>query len=300
MDAAGVGLVRASVTDGRNGDDEAGTFEFVAGFAERGVDGGDVHAVDGADDVPVVGAEAGGDVLGERDVGIALDGDVVVVVEVDDLAEPKRAGEGGRLGGDALHEVAVGDDAVDAVVDDLVSGPVVVLCKEFLRDGHADAVGEPLAERAGGHLGAGGKAKLGVARGLALPLPELPDVVERELVAGEVEQRVQEHRGVAGGQHESVAVGPEGVGGVVLEEPVPQRIGHRGGAHRGAGMAAVRLLDRVDRKEADRIDGEVVDGGGGSLGRHAASLSGSAGFYRSRQSKCADGRLGKTGRSRGL
>ena len=59
-------------------------------------------------DVPAVALEPLGDVLpGEGEVGLAVDGDAVVVVEVDEPPELVVAGEAGRLGRDALHEVAV-------------------------------------------------------------------------------------------------------------------------------------------------------------------------------------------------
>ena len=54
----------------------------------------------------------------ERDRGRAVDRDPVVVVEVDELAEPELAGDRRGLVRDALHQVAVGADRVDAVVDD--------------------------------------------------------------------------------------------------------------------------------------------------------------------------------------
>ena len=60
----------------------------------------------------------------QGDVGGAGQGDVVLVVEVDQLAETEVAGERGGLHGDAFHHVAVGDDAVGVVVDDLVAGAV--------------------------------------------------------------------------------------------------------------------------------------------------------------------------------
>ena len=80
--------------------------------------------------------------------------------------------------------------------------------------------------------------------------------------AGQVEQRVEQHRGVAGGEHEAVAVRPDRVGGVEAQEALPERVGDRRQRHRRPGMAGVRLLDRVDRQRADRVDAELVDLGG--------------------------------------
>ena len=76
---------------------------------------------------------------------------------------------------------------------------------------------------------------------------------------GEVEQRVEQHRGVPGREHEAVAVGPDRVGGVEAQEALPERVGDRRQRHRRPGMARVGLLDRVDRQRADRVDAELVD-----------------------------------------
>ncbi len=76
---------------------------------------------------------------------------------------------------------------------------------------------------------------------------------------------------MAGAQDEAVAVRPVRVGRGVAEEPRPERVGHRRGAHRGAGMAGVRLLDAVDREGPDRVDRELVEGLRGGRHRRACS-----------------------------
>jgi hypothetical protein len=145
--------------------------------------------------------------LNERLAG-AGEGDVVLVVEGDQLAEPEVAGQRGRLHRDALHQVAVGAEDVGSVVDDRVVGPVVAGGEVGLGEGEPDGVGEPLAERAGGDLDAGGVAALGVAGRLRAQLAEGLDLLDRQVVAGQVEQRVEQRRAVAGGEDEPVAVGP--------------------------------------------------------------------------------------------
>ena len=84
--------------------------------------------------------------------------------------------------------------------------PVVAIGEEALRDRHADAVREPLAERAGGRLDPRRVTALRMAGRPRAPLPELLQVVEREVVAGEVQRRVLEDAGVPGGEDEAVAV----------------------------------------------------------------------------------------------
>ena len=94
---------------------------------------------------------------------------------------------------------------------------------------------------------------LGVARRLAVQLAEVAQLAHRQVVAAQVQQRVQQHRGMAVGQHEAVAVGPVRVARVVLQVPVPQRDGDLGHAHRRAGVARIGLLHGVHRQGADGI-----------------------------------------------
>ena len=65
------------------------------------------------------------------------------------------AGQGGGLGADALHQVAVADEGVRVVVDDRVPGRLKVAARKRLGDGHAHSVGEALAQRTGGDLDPG-------------------------------------------------------------------------------------------------------------------------------------------------
>ena len=82
-------------------------------------------------------------------------------------------------------------------------------------------VAEALAERAGGGLDAGGQCRARGGRASRLPhWRKRLQLVERQVVAGEVQQRVEQHRAVAGREHEAVAVGPRRIGGVVTRKRV--------------------------------------------------------------------------------
>ena len=82
------------------------------------------------------------------------------------------------------------------------------------------------------------------------------DIVEREIVAGQVEQGVEQHRAVPARENEAVPIGPEGIARVVLEEVVPQHVRHRRRPQRHSRMTGVRLLDGVDRERANGVDRE--------------------------------------------
>ena len=107
----------------------------------------------------------------------------------------------------------------------VVAGAVEFGRQQSFRERHADRIGQALAERAGGGFHARRHADLGMARRLRVQLAKAPQLLHRQLVAGQMQQRVQQHRAVAVGQHEAVAVGPVRVGRVVAEVARPQ--GHR-------------------------------------------------------------------------
>ncbi len=127
-----------------------------------------------------------------------------------------------------------------------------------------------MAEGSGGGFDAGGEAVFGVAGGDAAPLAENFEVVHGHGVAGEVEQTVEEHGGVAVGEDEAVAVGPGGVGGVEFEVVLEEGVGHRRAAHWSAGVARVGFLDRIHREGAEGVDGQC--GQGRRWGRHGEAL----------------------------
>ncbi len=191
--------------------DQGRTLSLGPGCGQRGVDRGQVVAVAQAEHVPPVGLEPASHILAEGEGGGPVDGDVVVVVDHRQLAEAEVAGQGRRLAGDALHQVAVAREHPGPVVDQLVARPVEPLREEPLRHGHPDGITEPLSQRAGRGLDAGRVPALGVSGRFRAPLPEGLQLLEREVVSGEVEQRVEQHRRVAAREDEPVAVGPAGL-----------------------------------------------------------------------------------------
>ena len=84
-------------------------------------------------------------------------------------------------------------------------------------------------------------------------------VVERQVVAGQVEEAVEEHPRVPGGKDEAVTVGPVGVAGIVAEEARPEDVGHWLGIHRHPRVTGVSLLDRVHAQGAAGVDAEIIE-----------------------------------------
>ncbi len=196
------------------------------------------------------------DIFAEGDVGVVLDGDLVVVVDQDEVAELLVSGDRGRLAGHALLHVPVGRDAVDEVVEGALPGRRVRVEQAALPAGghrHADRVADSLTERAGRGLHPHRVPALGVARRQRAPRPQRLQVVQLQSVARQVELDVEGQAGVARREHEAVPADPVRVGRVVPQHPLEQRVDGRGQAHGGAGMAVADLLHRVHRQHPDQV-----------------------------------------------
>ena len=89
--------------------------------------------------------------------------------------------------------------------------------------------------------------------------------MRHRLVAEQMQQRIDQHRAVAGREHEAVAVGPGRIGRIEFQELREQHGRDVGRAHRQAGMAGFRLLDRVHGERADRVGHAVVLGAAGAI-----------------------------------
>ena len=247
-------LVRRAKTDDGPGGDE-GRLIGLVGSLDGSCDFVRVVTVD-FDGVPVGRLQAG-DLVGRvRQRYGAVDGDLVVVPEDDQLVELQVARQRNRFLADAFHQAAVTGQNVGVMVLQVGTELVAQLA---LGNRHADGVRDALAERAGRRFDAGCVAVFRMAGRLGADLAELLDVLDGHvLIAREVEQRVEQHGAVACGEDEAVAVGPERLLGVEFQVSREQHRGDVGSTHRQSGMARIGLLDGIHGKEADRIGHPVV------------------------------------------
>ena len=155
--------------------------------------------------------------------------------------------------GDAFHHAAVAEEHVGVVVDNLVTFTVELRSQHLLGDRHAHGIGNALPQRAGGGFNARGVAVFRVARRFAVQLTEVLDVVNADVVASQVQQRVDQHRAVTVGQHEAVAVGEIRVGRVVLQVVAPQHFGDIRHTHGRTGVAAVGFLHGIHAEGTNGI-----------------------------------------------
>ena len=125
------------------------------GRLEGVLEAGQVVGVRDAHDVPAVGDEARGNILGESPVGVALNGDLVVVPDPDEVVELEVSGEGGGLGGNTILHAAVAAEGVGVEVEELLSGLVVGGAEPPAGNGHVHRDGEAVPEGPRGGLDPG-------------------------------------------------------------------------------------------------------------------------------------------------
>ncbi len=237
MSRRGVLLVGRPVTDDAVDNDQGRTIVASLKSFKRFGELVPIVCVAHMQNVPVVAFEAGCDILAESKLRVSLNRDGVVVVDPTQIRETEMAGEGSCFARHAFHHVAVAADDVDGIVEQREVGPVVACGEPARRDRHADAVSATLAQRSGRGFDAGGQAVLGMAWRDAADLAEALNVVEsdrrlfgdsnfirnsiRATHARKVQQAVKQQGGVAGREHEAIAIGPKGIGRIVAEEVLP-------------------------------------------------------------------------------
>ena len=237
-------LVRRTETDGGLAADQRWLVAFACGF-DRGLDFFRVVTVNVTDHLPVVGFETLWRVVGKPAFNFAIDGDAVVIVEGDQFAQAQGAGQRANFVGNAFHHAAITQEHVGVVIDNVMARTVELRAHDFFGQGKAHSVGQALTQRASGGFNARRVAQLRVARGAAVQLAEVFQVVDRQVIAGQVQQRVDQHRTVAVGQHEAVTVSERRIARVVLQIIAPQYFGDIRHTHRGTWMTAVGFLHGI-------------------------------------------------------
>ena len=176
----GVLAVGRAVADVAIDDDQLGAILHVERVGIGVCEGYQIVGVADVLDIPTIGCEPCGHIFVVGEIGVALDGDVVVVVDPAQVRKFQMPGDRRGFRGNSFHHVAVAANRPDVVVEQLESRTIEMLRQPALGDRHADAVGDALTERAGGGLNARGQAVFGMPGRLAAQLPEILDLVERE------------------------------------------------------------------------------------------------------------------------
>ena len=152
---------------------------------ERGVERFKIVAVDGMHVIPI-GSKAFPGVFALRHLGHRIEGDVVRIVNQDQIVQFLMPAKRGGFGGNTFLQATVSGQTDDLVIKYGVLFGVESGLGHLRRNGHSDGVSYALSQRTGGRLYARGIAKFRVARSFAMELPEVFDVLERNVVSGKM------------------------------------------------------------------------------------------------------------------
>ena len=202
-------------------ENQRGTFPLGLRHSQRAVNRCKIVSILHGLRVPAIRFETQGTIFREGDVSRGGKRDVVVVIKAEQLAKPQMTRERRGLGRDAFHQIAVADQHIRVMIDDLMSRSVVVCGEISFRDGDADAIGESLTERTGRRLDSRRQSALRMSRRLAAPLAKLFDLLQGQIVAREMQQAVKQHRAMSGRQNKPVAIKPMRIGRIMPEKTRP-------------------------------------------------------------------------------
>ncbi len=99
-------------------------------------------------------------------------------------------GEGRHFVGDSLHQIPVTGHEIRAVANDVVVRSIEDSCQVSFGNRQSHRIAEPLAQGTGRGFDPSGDPKLGMTRRLALPLPEIDEFLQGQVIAREMEQAV--------------------------------------------------------------------------------------------------------------
>ena len=137
-----------------------------------------------------------------------------------------------RLRRNAVHQVTITNDGIGVLVDDVEFFPVNTRGQVRFRQCNAHAHTEALTERPCSGLNTAIHIVFRMAGSFAVPLSKALQFAHRHIVAGEVQQGVQQCGPVTGGEDEAIAVEPTRILGIVAKKPVPEYVGHGCGTQR--------------------------------------------------------------------
>src|SRR6516164_10258822 len=108
------------------------------------------------------------------------------------------------------------------MIDDGVTWAVELGAEGSFGDRHSDGIGKALTQRTGRCLHSWRDAKFGMAWSFRVKLAEALELAHWQIIASEMKQRVEQHRGVAVRQHKTITIGPRRIFRIVAQMVAPE------------------------------------------------------------------------------
>ena len=208
--------------------------------------------------MPAISFEAGQPVFGKRNIRAALNGNMIVVIQINQLAQFQMTGQGSGLVRNSFHQIPVTDDGIGKMIHNGKLRAVKPGGQKTFGHGHTHAIGKALSQGSGGGFHSRGMPVFGVSGGFTSPLSEVLQILQGKVITGEMKQTIEQHRTMPGGKDKPVPIRPFRIPGIMFQKPGPQDIGHRGRTHGHARMPGIGLLDRIHSQHANSIDTKII------------------------------------------
>ena len=198
--------------------------------------------------VPAICFKTSRGVICKPSVCLAVDRYSVVIIDTDELGEPKRTRKRGCFMRNTFHQATITDEDVSKVINNIEIVAVKTSGQYLFRNSHSHRIGKALTQRAGRRLNTRGLTIFRMTGGYRTQLPEIPKIIHRQVITCQVKQGIKQHGTMAIGQHEAVSIQPTWICGVVAQNIGPQDFGNIGHTHGGAGMPTPCFLDSIHRQ----------------------------------------------------
>ena len=93
-----------------------------------------------ADHAPPIAFKALADILPEGYIGTAFNGNLIIIIQHNQLVQLQRTGQRGSLAADAFHHAAVSGEGVGMMIDDIEAGLVKMGSQHGFRDRETDGI----------------------------------------------------------------------------------------------------------------------------------------------------------------
>ncbi len=140
--------------------------------------------------LPMVALKTLGHVIRVGQLRIAFDADVIVIVNANKLAKTQMSGQRSRFMGCALHQVTITANDIGMMVDDFMPFSIVGRRQMGFCDGHSDCRHHTLTKRAGGRFHTWRNSILRMAGSFASPLAKILEVLEGNIITGQMEHSI--------------------------------------------------------------------------------------------------------------
>ena len=228
MRGAGV-LPLASKTNMAVNNNQSWSTLGLAGHAKRAHNRVQVIRVANTQHIPSIPQIASAWIIAVRKIRLAFNGDVVVVVNPNQIIQLQMASDTSSLATYAFHHATVATNRVGAKIKNLKAWSIECRGQPFLRHRHSNRIRQALSKRTRGCFQTTCPTMLRMSwaqtielskrldglngnRGLARQLAALVHFLR----ARQMQQTVNQHARMSIAQHKSIAIWPQRIGGIKL------------------------------------------------------------------------------------